>query len=686
MKFLLGLICFFLLFNVYSQTPAITPTPTPNPENLPPPRQFLYRADFRDPHDIFHNGFTPHGDNRSLVRHVLGVTPYGQGSGLISATPDREAAAGIAYANNVGRDRFGHDEGPLNIFIYQIRATPNWHSVRPTFYGWGEFYISRDNITNGQRAQVLMRMENEAEVEEWVTSDPVPPQTIWRAWRVTYGYGSEPRIEPDWSDPYRTNSRYIDGQTESSTEILDDPTVITSPTVLWMTLTVARMAASLSACCCGINNNPPQKSLLPRLDQKQTGFDNMCNQETFYSFPKNFKGFNIIFGDEISYFGMNFGASDKQWVDFNGDGKQDHCALGYSREGKYAVLCAIQGSDAEFKMVTLFLNDYGWNGDRYWIDANGDGKTDFCRVINYNTRLRCSYSNGTKFYDHFNSGYINIGYWRSPADINGDGAIDFCRLLDEGHEQIFRCLLSKQGTTLGFGDDIIYRDVGPHGIKNPDFGDNLPNNRIWTDVNGDGKDDFCRMISSYRILRCNIMKQADQDKWVRVETVLLNRPGWIEQRWWVDYGNDKRHQFCRKMLSPYGKQIVCSRLKDDDSGFDDTLRYDLGEAFGPGEIKWADLTGTGYKDICILLPDSKKIACQLYSPEDKKWKDEYRSKAGTNLGLGNFDSGDTTIITNADKTNYFCRNTGQGTMTCLQIKEDIKACPSRRTRDLHIKP
>ena len=682
----------FILLVLCSSLLAQTQPPTPEPgspeSNQPDVRSTLYRADFRDPPDIFNNGFTPRGDNHSVFDHVRGASPYGQGlprerqSAYVAATPYRNVAMAIARLINQARTQIGagidEEEGPVDIYIYEIRGTRSYHSVRPAFLTAAERYLDRDHLTPGQRYDMEALMRNEYLTEEWVSSHHVPGASIRRAWRVTF---SSPRhivtsANFDWADNslITINTHYIDSATTTSSEILNEQGSSAddgvAQTAFWLDHWRHSLSLRFAACCCFTWKYQHNKSIdkrddLPKFSEAYKKYcTNKGSKLQSSAVPTNFNGFKISYGKEITSKNINFGNSDKAWVDFNGDGKQDHCALGNSRVGKFAVLCAIQQESGNFIMKSFNLYDYGWPGYRYWIDVNGDNNVDFCRVVYISTHLFCSLSDGNKFYKDIDSGYINAGFWRSPADINGDGAVDFCRLLEEQRRVVFRCLLADPTKAKGFGRDIVYNDVGSGGS---DYGDNSDNNRKWVDVDGDGKDDFCRFIQGQMFIRCNLMRSETTDGWVRVESLLLNFPGWSDQRWWIDYNGDGKTNFCRKFQAPYGKQIACLEIKTDFSGFDDSFRYDLGELFGPGEIDWVDLTGTNTKDICFLLPDTKKLSCQLYSSVIKKWADEYKTDAGLFLGRGNFNSGDTKVLANEDGTNFFCRKNFKGEMRCLEI-------------------
>jgi hypothetical protein len=143
-----------------------------------------------------------------------------------------------------------------------------------------------------------------------------------------------------------------------------------------------------------------------------------------------------------------------------------------------------QGSSIEPALSSALGSDAldaGYQVGRAWIDINGDGMADYCRMVGIGNQIYCALSTGTGFGAAISSGIIDPGYeaGRVWIDVNGDGMADFCRMVGTGNQ--IACTLST-GTGLegGFTTGII--DPGYEA------------GRAWTDVNGDGIVDFCRVI------------------------------------------------------------------------------------------------------------------------------------------------------------------------------------------------
>ena len=130
----------------------------------------------------------------------------------------------------------------------------------------------------------------------------------------------------------------------------------------------------------------------------------------------------------------------------------------------------------------------GWNAD-----VNGDGIADFCQVEAPSANvLVCTPSKaGSKPF----RGTMDLGYQEGQAfvDFDGDGKQDFCRIVGDNFpfNSHAWCTLS---TGTGFGNTL----------RSPSLDWGYGNTREWKDVNGDKKGDFCRAIGNNReIWACN---------------------------------------------------------------------------------------------------------------------------------------------------------------------------------------
>ncbi|MBO3748755.1 hypothetical protein J5X84_21970 [Streptosporangiaceae bacterium NEAU-GS5] len=191
------------------------------------------------------------------------------------------------------------------------------------------------------------------------------------------------------------------------------------------------------------------------------------------------------------HFGSTFtsGALDagwdagRAWADFDGDGKADYCRIVGAATGNKYAQCTISTGDGWDYTIQSPSIDPGYDEGRSWVDVNGDGKADYCRIIGFWTNsVQCTLSNGTGFGRTFTSGAMDAGYGntRQWGDHNGDGRADYCRVVGDSQFAKARCTVSVGAA---FGDTVTSTVLNSGGATG-----------AWADVNGDHTDDFCRDI------------------------------------------------------------------------------------------------------------------------------------------------------------------------------------------------
>jgi RHS repeat-associated protein len=126
------------------------------------------------------------------------------------------------------------------------------------------------------------------------------------------------------------------------------------------------------------------------------------------------------------------GSITYHWVDFNGDGKADFC-----RTLDTSVECTLSTGFGFGETIYSGAIDAGQIPGRTFVDINGDGKADYCRVIgsanNVSSKITCLLSRGDSFGpEEVESAVIDWGndIGRQWADFNGDGKADYCRLVE----------------------------------------------------------------------------------------------------------------------------------------------------------------------------------------------------------------------------------------------------------------
>jgi len=332
-----------------------------------------------------------------------------------------------------------------------------------------------------------------------------------------------------------------------------------------------------------------------------------CAISTGWGFVDEWKGQIQNWGDDYS----------GSWVDWDGDGKSDYCRI-----VNRAIWCAFSTGAAgnvtainDMQVGAAFAaGDEGVSGMRWFVDWNGDGRADFCRVAHDShfvgsqyTELRCAMSQGTGGYREVkiaqlwdNSGLppgTNYGVpaTRAIVDWNGDGVMDFCRIVETGAAHELRCIIGSRPidrNSYAGGADQVMGTIADTGAADSQW---------WADVNGDGKVDYCRMLGNGDV-RCAVSRQTcyglacnsnGNNGFIDVLWASLpNSAGATRTRRFGDINNDGKADFCRS-----GGGTVSCQIS---AGFSSVSSYPTG-APGEGlyEKNWiVDWNGDGRNEYC----------------------------------------------------------------------------------------
>ena len=130
--------------------------------NNDPPR-FVYRADFRDPDDIFQNGMSSLGDNINLIDHVDGRScNYQQANTAFIATSAEEQSA-----RHWASEQLRTNEQQSSIYVYRIRASSN-------FYNMYESLMHAFRQSNPRDERYRQRADRYRFLFEWVAVRNIP--------------------------------------------------------------------------------------------------------------------------------------------------------------------------------------------------------------------------------------------------------------------------------------------------------------------------------------------------------------------------------------------------------------------------------------------------------------------------------------------------------------------------------
>ncbi|MER7419790.1 VCBS repeat-containing protein [Micromonospora peucetia] len=269
------------------------------------------------------------------------------------------------------------------------------------------------------------------------------------------------------------------------------------------------------------------------------------------------------------------------WVDFNADGKADYCSLWSYTE----LRCVLSTGTGLGQRITGFNQDQGYKEGRAWVDFNGDRRVDYCRVVAAGGKsLSCTLSNGTSFGSTYTSGGLDPGWTAGQAwvDFNADGRADFCRVIGTWSQKV-QCTVS---TGAGFG--------ATYTSGNLDAGWDA--GRDWADANGDGRADYCRVVSSSK-LQCTLSTGTG---FGTTFTSANLDGGWDDSRDWVDFNGDGRVDYCR-VIGNLSKSVQCTLSTGNNFGSTITsAAMDVGYWVTRG---WADFNGDGRLDFCRINND-----------------------------------------------------------------------------------
>ncbi len=290
-------------------------------------------------------------------------------------------------------------------------------------------------------------------------------------------------------------------------------------------------------------------------------------------------------------------------TDFNGDGTADYCRVVGGPPSGFHVACSMGGAGQFSQTATSDALDVGYRNSYAWADATGDGRADYCRLVGGGPapfQLRCTRSLGTHFGDDFLSGAADPGYpqGRAWVDFNGDGKVDYCRVTGVANDQHVQCTLSTGG---GFGSVV----------SSPALDWGYEWSRSWTDVNGDGRTDYCRVVGggpSPFFMACTL---SHGSSFGTTWTSGAIDVGYAQGRAWADVNADGRADYCRVVGTPQAgtTSVRCTLLTPAGFGGDITSgTIDWGYDWGRW---WPDVNGDGRADYCRAAGDqtSQRIIC-----------------------------------------------------------------------------
>ncbi len=237
--------------------------------------------------------------------------------------------------------------------------------------------------------------------------------------------------------------------------------------------------------------------------------------------------------------------SSRGWADVNGDAKADYCRV--VDAGGPRLRCTLSTGGGFGTTISSDPVDPGYDAGRAWVDANADGRADYCRVVGgWFKNVSCTLSTGSGFGTTFTSGALDAGYdaGRAWADFDADGRADYCRVVGSSnfHDSKVQCTLS---TGAGFGSTPT-SDMLDWGF---DAG------RAWVDFNGDRRADYCRVVVASQI-QCHLSAGTGFATFGPFSGVLDT--GYDSGRAWADFSGDGRADYCRRVGDSWNSRVECT--------------------------------------------------------------------------------------------------------------------------------
>ncbi len=166
---------------------------------IPPPVR-VYRADFREPAEVFRSGFTSWGENRDLLRHIIGDSSRDRSDAFISTTSNWDSVRQIVV------DLLFPREIDSTIWIYSIRPNRAFYDVNGSL-----LHSNLVNSNNNMGPQSLYAYVNFASQEEFAAERLIPSAYIEYAQQARHVLNPDGTEEVVISNDIVRNPSYIDG-------------------------------------------------------------------------------------------------------------------------------------------------------------------------------------------------------------------------------------------------------------------------------------------------------------------------------------------------------------------------------------------------------------------------------------------------------------------------------------------
>ncbi|MDP4238640.1 MAG: FG-GAP-like repeat-containing protein [Bacteroidota bacterium] len=189
-------------------------------------------------------------------------------------------------------------------------------------------------------------------------------------------------------------------------------------------------------------------------------------------------------------------AGNAQWIDFNGDGKQDLFVSGYddNNTSKYVYMYQNNG-DKTFSDVSIPTAPKLFGLGLAWGDYDNDGYTDlfFSGAYNNSQQAKLYRNNGTGIFSEINSPFVPLSTGKSQfIDIDNDGKTDFFQLGFDKNNVFTITMYQNKGN-----GDFEEKNTDCFKKLAGSYGNFSKNDAIWADFDNDGLLDVVIAATTY---------------------------------------------------------------------------------------------------------------------------------------------------------------------------------------------
>jgi len=273
---------------------------------------------------------------------------------------------------------------------------------------------------------------------------------------------------------------------------------------------------------------------------------------------------------EKSRIGGDLGYTHSRWLaDANGDGKADYCREVGDKTHGFSIGCTSFPTPGSTSTTYHIPGDMGYEGDRWFADVNGDGQDEYCSAVGGSSTkpayILCTRYNPSTPLTSDSIVRLHLGDFgykgqRWFADVDGNGTDDYCREVGNrgkgtNASSIICTTIQTNGTTSTFTGYSTYRISGELGYRD---------SRWFADVNHDGKADYCRKAGTYynssntKILCDQLQGPGVSQK--RLLTIGHSDIGFYHPRLFADFTGDGQMDYLRSVGASSARKLTVLQL------------------------------------------------------------------------------------------------------------------------------